>query len=250
MSRLRSILLPASGDPKEIIKTLRPTVAARKLAWRRDWLLFGRAVHARERPALTRLGSGYGGWVVPEDLIEGDWVVYSAGIGTDTSFDEALIARFGTDVFGFDPIDTAASHAREVVARQPRFHFRQVAVWSEDGEIDLFAPEDESHTSFSISDMQHTDRAVRTPARRLSTLMDELGHDRIDLLKLDVEGAEYAVLDDLLKGGLRPPVLCVEYHRTTTMEHMIGGVRRAEAAGYRVVHVHRSDVTFVHVDRF
>jgi hypothetical protein len=80
--------------------------------------------------------------------------------------------------------------------------------------------------------------------------MDELGHDRIDLLKLDVEGAEYAILDDLLKVGLRPPVLCVEYHRTTTMEHMIGGVRRAEAAGYRVVHVHRSDVTFVHVDRF
>ena len=42
--------------------------------------------------------------------------------------------------------------------------------------------------------------------------MSALGHERLDLLKMDIEGAEYAVLDDMLQSGILPDQLLVEFH--------------------------------------
>jgi hypothetical protein len=82
-------------------------------------------------------------------------------------------------------------------------------------------------------------------------------NQRIDLLKLDIEGAEMPVLDLLLHEaqlgtyGL-PRYLCVEFdtflkgkdaggHRTGLMMH------RLAAAGYKAVHEDNWNVTFRHV---
>jgi hypothetical protein len=39
-----------------------------------------------------------------------------------------------------------------------------------------------------------------------------LGHAKIDVLKLDIEGFEYEVLPDVLHSGIHPKVLAVEFH--------------------------------------
>ena len=75
--------------------------------------------------------------------------------------------------------------------------------------------------------------------------MAELEHDRIDLLKLDVEGAEYEVLKPLLGGDLKVRVLCVDFHKVESIDHMARTVERLDALGYRPVHVHRTDVTMI-----
>jgi hypothetical protein len=80
---------------------------------------------------------------------------------------------------------------------------------------------------------------VEAPVRRLSTLMRQLGHERIDVLKLDIEGGEYAALEDLLAGEIVVPQILVEFHH-----HFPGiGVARTEQAiralrkaGYRIFH--------------
>jgi FkbM family methyltransferase len=41
--------------------------------------------------------------------------------------------------------------------------------------------------------------------------MEQLGHDRIDLLKIDIEGAEYKVIESILADKLDIRVICVEY---------------------------------------
>ncbi|MBD2167638.1 FkbM family methyltransferase [Calothrix membranacea FACHB-236] len=43
------------------------------------------------------------------------------------------------------------------------------------------------------------EQQVKCPVRRLSSVMDELGINSIDLLKIDVEGAEYEVLQGIEK---------------------------------------------------
>src|SRR5262245_14315827 len=48
------------------------------------------------------------------------------------------------------------------------------------------------------------------PAERLPTIARRLGHQRIDVLKIDIEGGEYAVLDDLLRSGPAVRQLLVE----------------------------------------
>lgn len=41
-----------------------------------------------------RLGSKYGGWIVPATLVRPDSVCYCVGVGEDISFDLALIERW------------------------------------------------------------------------------------------------------------------------------------------------------------
>ena len=80
-----------------------------------------------------------------------------------------------------------------------------------------------------------TTATTRCPVRRLPTLMQELGHDRLDLLKLDIEGGEYAVLDDVLAVG--PRQLLVEFHHRWDgrgFDRTRQAIARLDAGGYRL----------------
>ena len=37
-----------------------------------------------------------------------------------------------------------------------------------------------------------------------SIIMAKLGHSSLDILKIDIEGAEYDVIEDMLSSGIRP----------------------------------------------
>jgi len=54
------------------------------------------------------------------------------------------------------------------------------------------------------------DQILEVPMRRLDTLLPELGITHVDVLKVDVEGTEPAVIRGLLDGPLRPLVCVVE----------------------------------------
>jgi len=55
-----------------------------------------------------------------------------------------------------------------------------------------------------------TSRGIDVPMRRLDTLLADLGVEHVDVLKIDVEGAEPAVVRGLLGGPVRPLVCVVE----------------------------------------
>jgi hypothetical protein len=67
--------------------------------------------------------------------------------------------------------------------------------------------------------------------------MRELGHTAIDVLKMDIEGAEYEVLDDLLQQRLPVRQILVEFHHRFTnvgVERTTRAVANLNAAGYRI----------------
>ena len=67
--------------------------------------------------------------------------------------------------------------------------------------------------------------------------MQTFGHSHIDLLRLDIEGAEYAALDALTRTELRPCQLVVEFHHhlpELTIDHTEAALDRLEALGYRI----------------
>ena len=49
--------------------------------------LIVRGVRSRPQLGLEKIGTDYGGWVVPTSLIDRDWVCYSGGVGEDIAFD-------------------------------------------------------------------------------------------------------------------------------------------------------------------
>ena len=72
------------------------------------------------RLGLQKIGSDYGGWIVPTAAVSGDWICYSGGVGEDISFDMGLIERFGCNVYAFDPTPRAIRYVRDRAREEPR----------------------------------------------------------------------------------------------------------------------------------
>jgi FkbM family methyltransferase len=198
---------------------------------------------------LKKLGSVYGGWVVPVNLVKTDWICYSGGVGEDVSFDEKLIRQFGCHVWAFDPTPKAIKYVeREKKRFGPNFHFLNYGLWSSEMTLRFHVPEDPDNASFSVLKLSESDEFVEALCKSVPQLMKELGHDRVDLLKIDVEGAEYEVLKSVLNGEVKPRVLCVEYDMPASPFKMHGCVKALKRLGYRLVSIDEFNYTYLRRD--
>ena len=115
-----------------------------------------------------------------------------------------MIHDYQAAVHGFDPTLVT----QQWMKHNPMpadFHYHALAVAGHDGWIDLV----ERHGK---GGKKRGPVFQRAPCRRLSTLLKELPMAPIDILKMDIEGCEYAVLDDILPGGIFPGQIAVEFH--------------------------------------
>ena len=157
-------------------------------------------------------GSSYGGWVVCPDYLSKDSIIYSFGVGKDISFDISLIHRFNCSVYGFDPTPKSI----EWINKQElpsNYHFYPIGISNKDGSEKFKFPSNPDHVSFKIAgDVKENTSVIECPVKRISTIMYELGHDWVDVVKLDVEGAEFNVLNDMMKSNIFPKQILVEFH--------------------------------------
>jgi FkbM family methyltransferase len=194
-----------------------------------------RSLRPRSNVPLVRFGSRYGGWVIPSDLVDASSIVYSGGVGEDVTFDLALIERTGCSVWAFDPTPRSIEYASKV--SDDRFHFHPVGLWSTNCVKRFYGPlnpRDVSHTAVASGD----DRTYfDAECKSLETIMRELEHDHVDLLKLDIEGAEFDVIGSLTT---TPECICVELHPVRALDDIVDFVR---SLPYDVLHVEGWNVT-------
>jgi FkbM family methyltransferase len=189
---------------------------------------------------VYRLGSAYGGWDICLAGLDGNSVVYSFGLGTDVSFDIALINAIGCTVHGFDPTPASLDWLSKQTLPSS-FVIHPIALTDRDGSITLYPPADITHISHSVVRQvgSHQD-GVEVPAKRLSSIMNELNHDHIDLLKMDIEGSECDVLVDLAANQLPVGQIAVEFHpqlMTDGWDSTKRSVALLESAGYQLYRV-------------
>ena len=189
---------------------------------------------------VIRPGTHYGGWLIPDQFLNSNSIVYLAGAGEDVSFDAAVADQFGCDVQIIDPTPRAEHHVNKLKANiskgvetpldnnatgvYPKYapatsgklHFHTIGLWNEDTILKFYAPSNPAYVSHSIVNLQKTEQFIEVPVCRLSTLMTKLGHNQIDLLKIDIEGAEYTVLSAVLEEKIPVKVICVEYDENAT----------------------------------
>lgn len=196
---------------------------------------------------LVHIGTVYGGWVVPDGVIGPDWVCYCAGAGADISFELGLIERYGCTVVAFDPAPESEEYVRSVAVGAENFTFMPVGIGPFDGTADMYVAEDPDHMSLSAANVEATHRTVKRPVRSLASVMDELGHDRVDLLKLDLEGWEYEVLPALDLGSMGVKVLAVELIHARPSREALSLVAALRACGFVPVHRKHNKTCFVQV---
>ena len=167
----------------------------------------------------SKLYGGDHGWVVDYSKLNSESIVYSVGVGSNIDFDLALIDEIGLDVHAFDPTPRSIEWVKKQSLPE-KFKFLPLGLGSSDGEMEFFPPSRESSTHFSPVD-RYSDKnvqAVKAPVRTLKSICKELNHTVIDLLKMDIEGAEYEVIDTLQQQDIAVNQILIEFH------HMYKGI--------------------------
>ena len=224
---------------------------------------------------LIRLGTAYGGWIIPhKPALTESSICYLAGAGEDISFDCALAKMFFCNVRIIDPTPRAVRHFKELeravkegrrfpvnnsdvdfyeisVPDLARLFFLPFGLADKDVELKFYMPRNPAHVSCSTENLQKTDKYFTAQCYRLSTLMARQGDAEIDLLKMDIEGGEYAVVRDLVASNLLPRILLIEFDEAHTPLDNDAGARINENitqlvnAGMRCIAVEGCNATFV-----
>jgi FkbM family methyltransferase len=200
-----------------------------------------RGIVCQRTLATLTSGDRSGVWTVWPDLLGRHSVVYSFGVGDNLAWDLAMTARFGMTLHAFDPTPASAAWVASQSLPSGLF-FHPTGLAGHDGMLRLALPCRGSRFNFRpvAQSPQPQGNIVEVPVSRLATHLELLGHDHLDVLKLDIEGGEYAALDDLLASHIPVHQILVEFHH-----HFPGiGIARTERAvkaladaGYEIFHI-------------
>ena len=201
-------------------------------------------------------GTEYGGWPIIKGSLSRDAVVVDIGLGEDLSFSEALIEKYSCTVYGFDPTPKSIDYVRR--RNPPRFSLFELGVSASGGDGVLYLPNDPAHVSGSLYASQHLGRdKIQVKLIEIARVPETIGTTKIDLLKMDVEGAEFEVID---APGFADTVantgqICVEFHHRWERfgkDKTERAVRRLGELGFEIAWVSSSneEVLFVRKSTF
>lgn len=185
------------------------------------------------------IGNREAPWCIASHTLHSDSTVYSFGIGTNISFDIGLIEKLGCQVFAFDPTPRSIEWIKKQKV-PPQFKYMDYGISDRDGVMIFFPPANPDHVSFSAERIQGSTEGVELPVSRLQTIMKKLGHDTIDLLKIDIEGSEYGVIQDLLNTDINVTQILVEFHHRfdhRNMEKTREAIDALHGNGFKIFYI-------------
>ena len=216
---------------------------------------------------IEKIGNDYSFCMVPEKSLSEASIVYSFGAGEDIHSDIGLVRSYGCDVAIFDPTPRAVKHFEELrdntlqgskyhcesgltyevsEAEIKKIRYEELALWKEDSNLKFYLPQDPNHVSCSINNIQNTDQYVEVEANKLSSIMKKMGHSHVDYLKLDIEGAEFEVLENVVEEDIDIRTIYLEYHYNE-INKPLKNIRRINKSlnmlllsGYQVIHNDRN----------
>lgn len=171
------------------------------------------------------IGDG-GKWVCGLELYEQDenvksggggnkpCIIYSFGVANESSFEAEMLARTDCLVYAYDY--SVKTIGFPVEPTNPRVTFKAVGIGNKN--LGKF--------------------------RTLKYLMEQNGHEWIDILKMDIEGGEYAALDKVMEDFTPPPHNHLPFGQLLLEVHVEGKIfpkflrwwERLEARGLRAFH--------------
>jgi FkbM family methyltransferase len=196
-----------------------------------------------DRQRLELGAYGVGVWTVDPTLLTKDSTVYCVGVGEDISFDLGLISRFGCTVHAMDPTPRSIQYVREQKPPE-QFRMHEWGLAARDGQVTFYPPENPRHVSHTFLARKETEHlAITVQVLSLGTIMNRLGHIKLDLLKIDIEGAEYEVIDDIVARNYPITQLLIEFHHRFPQvgnSKTVEAIRKLNDAGYKIFAISES----------
>lgn len=221
-------------------------------------VLIGKDFYQSRQLNCSRMtfGNQFAEWTFCPDYLDERSLIYSFGVGEDISFDLELMKHFKLHIHAFDPSPRSIAWLEEQ-ALPENFHFYPFGLAARDETVMFSIPDEPGIHSLkltrSLKDQENMEKTIELPVHRLSTILQKLQHERIDVLKMDIEGAEYEVIEDILNSSLSIKQLLIEFHHR--FDHIGTGrtrqaISRLNKAGYRIFHVSASgeEISFIKDD--
>jgi FkbM family methyltransferase len=230
------------------------------LHWDRLKRSWGRRFHEFRLPSgYKRFGTRYGGWWVNTKLITRNPLLIDCGLGEDISFPIEFIQQFpDAHVIGVEPNPRSLSYCYKNLPKKMKII--EKAFWkNSDEKLSFYLPRSQDQlpkgadgVSGSVLDShEYVDggELLEVLTIDLESILSEAGHSNCNILKLDIEGAEYEVLDALAKGCMLSKIkqLLVEFHHGVTDHTMVdteNSIGKIISCGFDLVHVEGRDHVF------
>ena len=234
------------------------------------------------------MGSENDGWAFPKAiaaLVRPDWIAYGFGVSVDISYDVGLAEWFGIEVHTFDPTPSAIEHVANVQralesapnsAFSPRctpqkdgcwaskeywnrmtlsstphkIMHHQFALGGESSQLQFYLLRRSGHPDiYSLTKGIYGDSGFSVDALTIKDTMAKLGHAKINILKVDIEGEEPSALNKMLEDGIFPELVLVDYdsaRRPNLYDLAVASVKKMQAGGYVVCMNHWWNIAYVH----
>lgn len=187
---------------------------------------------------MEKVGTNYGGWIVPKEMdLNDNSIVYSGGVGEDISFDIKLQSKYNSNIILIDPTVKSITHFHEVkqfyktpnfmfsgniqkdylshikneLPNMNKFKYLDIGLWNKKDTLRFYKQTNENYVSQSLIQNMFGTTYDEVNVDSIKNIMKLLGHSNIDLLKLDIEGAEIKVLNQMLDDSIFPKYILVEF---------------------------------------
>lgn len=187
---------------------------------------------------MEKLGTDYGGWLIPKNIsLNEDSIVYSGGAGEDISFDLKLQDKYNCWIIIIDPTKRAIKHYEEVKKfyndnnfkftgniqkdyiqniKNLNINFNKIifldmGLYNKKDLLKFYKQDNPNYVSQSLENNMFGNNYDVVKVDTIKNIMNQLNHNNIDLLKLDIEGSECDVLDKMLDDNILPKYLCIEF---------------------------------------
>lgn len=190
----------------------------------------------------THFGTNYGGWKIPKKHVSKlNWII-SAGAGCDISFEvEFFLANSDSKILILDPTkfgiehfekfsdavnigesilinDGKQRHPLDQVKAYPKLdlsslnniQFLPIGLSQRKEMLRFYEPADKEMISFSTE--QKNSNYIELECDTVENIMKAHSMEKIDVLKMDIEGSEFGVISHLNSKKILPPVLLMEIH--------------------------------------
>ena len=226
---------------------------------------------------IVRFGTQYGGFYYPVDLpkLNENSIIYCVGAGEDITHDVILSYKTNSPVHIFDPTPRSIEHVKYVKdvlddkktpvddknfgggdknywniilshkIKGDNLILYEYGLSNNEGNVPFYLPNNKNYVSCSVLPLGRSSNYINVPVKTINTIMKELNHDHIDLLKIDIENIECDVLEKMLNDKIYPTYLSVDFdlmnHNRERCQEII---KKLLNNGYEIIKQSGQDFSF------
>ena len=183
------------------------------------------------------LGSNYGGWSFYnyDNLYRS--TIISGGLGEDATFDIEFSAKYNSRIILVDPTPRAIEHFKKIIkninyknkfdypkntgnipiesydlsrVKKKNLIISKYALWDQNYQkLKFYEPQNKKYVSFSLLD-KRSDNYISVKTISIKEIIKKYKIEKIELLKIDIEGSEYKVINNIIKDKIFPNQILVE----------------------------------------